>query len=265
MIDTEVRYQIISEDSSSDSVQDLYIFPADMDYDSALGMYYKDIQVKAPPPTLPLVLGEEYDLSRGDQLTLDDSDVVYYGYHLSNDNSVLAFSVQENLMLNVSAWFLADDATNILGDAGTTAGRRYLTGESSFTMNYRYCSATAQTQDFLTSTTNRIVLADHLARAAFPEWVVGNIQYSGGELPSIILPQLRQLIRAIRFGEYLDISVVRSLFERYGVTDFDDPTMLYTIAVDPDRNYTMAQLLNRITPLSRYHFVDDTRLSATQV
>jgi hypothetical protein len=256
-----IKFKIVAEDGSDH--RDLYVFPANMDYDENLGLYYTDFEIIASGHTDD----ENYDLSRGDALTLSHDDLVYYGYHLYNNENEdqLAFSVQEDLRLNISAWFLATDATNIMGDVGNTEGRVYLTPESSFAINYKTCPVTSSVQNYLTETTRRIVLADHLAKAAYPVWILGNIGYSDGDTADVLLPELRSLVRAIRFESYLDISNVRALFERYGASDFDDPSVMYAITCGPDRSYTMMQITNRITPERCYHLVDDPLLSAEQV
>jgi len=225
------------------------VFPSSMQLDLETGLYYAEVYVTPHPDQLvPDSPGTDLDAVRDDSFELlmdpyggDDDGMIYFGYHLSSEEESLTFSLADNLKLKVSAWFFAPGATNILSDKLYPASQQ-------LTVYCDYCPATSATQELLVNNDSRIVVADPLAKAAVPVWVLGAVIYSGGEDETTTLTALKDYVRTRSFGQYLDISGVRSVFERYGATDFADPTTLVMVKQDRGREFSMARLTDRFYP-----------------
>ncbi len=222
------------------------VFPGNMAVDAETGLYYTEVYLTPDPDKLtPDGPGSSWDAVRDEPfevLPYAPGDVmVYYGYHLNSEEESLTFSVADNLQLKVSAWFFAPGATDILGAKLYPASQQ-------LTVYCDYCPATSAAQELLVNNNSRIVVADPLAKAALPVWVLGSVVYSGGEDEATTLSALKNYVRTKGFGQYLDISGVRGLYERYGATDFADPTTLVLVKQNRRREFSMARLTDRFYP-----------------
>jgi len=287
-VDSEANYNITRIRFSSGSLSDdgvagmefeirhdgLCVMPTDMEEDDATGLVYCDFELQfrvdgdhegntSPPP----IEGQEY-LVRGSTLVLrqpEDGDsfysdpVVYYGYHLATENESLAFSMDEELRLRVSAFFYGQTASDITQWTLLPAGNRVVT-------KYTYCPVTFYADKLLDDDFRQVTSSDLLAKAAVPVWVLGTIWYRRGDLPSAILPSVQSLIRSRPFNGYIDVSQVRSVFERFGAQDFIDPVGLYALVEQVDRSFRMVPFQDCYQVADQWHLVPDLdRLMAVRL
>lgn len=229
-------------------------YPASMSLDTELGLYYYEYDVRYVSGE---TLSEEHNLVRGD--SLDVSTLLSFGYRLESNNPTTSFSTADDLDLVVSTVF-AHEATADL------TGPWFHTKDQAVTVTNEVCSVTADVNDLLRADPQRVAVADPLARTALPVWVLGKVSYFNGELDTVVLPYLSSYIRAVKFGGYLDISDVRSVFQRFGATDFVDPTRLFAMRLTASRVWGMSELLDRLTFDRVYHFLPDSeRLTAARL
>ena len=238
--------QFTAEENVCFSVFDIgaIVFPDGMTYDDKLKLYYQDFEVHSGD------FGDEYNLSRGDPLSVDFSDEILYGWHVTTRNPSLAFSVYEDIDLHVSAMFYGPTAADI---KGTT----YTAPTNELIVYYEHDATALSAQRIIDKEDNRVICADVLAKAARPAVVIGEVSYYGGEAEETVLPSVKQNIRGVGFGKPLDVSAVRGVVSSFGATDFDDPVELHVVYTDSNRENHMVQVLDRVALNPPYHVLPD--------
>ena len=149
-----------------------------------------------------------------------------YWYEVGDTN--FTFSPEEEVSLKLSGSFLPvgrDDSLFEMVPLHKKAAQ----------IKYDRSSLVESVHGFVTSESERAILANALARHFLPSYICTEIRYFGGDNPSTIAASLDSLIRVMYPEEAISVAHLERLLKDHGVEDWEHDIYLVSVTHDLDR------------------------------
>lgn len=206
------------------------------------GLYYMDVELVSEGT------GDLWNISAGQQLT----PIGYRsdGYYLTTEDSNLTFSTIERPRLSISKSILEEGVDDDPSNATQLAGQNIL-------ITYDRASLVEDTQNFISSETERVVNSSPLARHLIPHFVRFDSTYVGGQKEEVVVPKVEDYITKLAPTEALESSDVQKILSDNGATSIDNPISLIAIVHQVNREIVAARSQNRLTTGRLAAFIPD--------
>jgi hypothetical protein len=206
------------------------------------GLYYMDVELVSEGT------GDLWNIAADQQMTVSGyrSD----GYYLTTEDPNLSFSTIERPRLIISKSILEDGVDDDPSNATQLAGQNIL-------INYDRSSLVEDTQNFMSSETERVVNSSPLARHLIPHFVRFDFTYVGGAKEEVVVPDMEDYIVKLAPAEALESSDLQKIAYDNGATSVDNPIDLIAIVHNADRTITAARSQNRLTTGRLAAFIPD--------
>lgn len=222
--------------SGVDWILHVGVNPAVIELDTALNLYYFDVDVQA------LVNGAAGNLT---QDTNFDSvtDLISEGWSLKTTKSVLSFSTKELPYLQMSEWV---NDTTYIGDT---------LDAPAFRVSYEYAGDLVDIQTYAADSDNRVVAEDTLIRHFLPAYVRFTAVVAGDAAAA--KTQMVEYINELSPTEDLEVSdLVANVYE-VGVTKVTMPLYLVYMGMNVDRSWTGLISQDTLGSARTQHFIAD--------
>jgi hypothetical protein len=152
-----------------------------------------------------------------------------YGYTLTNTNSALAFSTQEEVFAAVTSQVLEQDVDCSVPNETLIAG-------NNIGVTYSRSPATEDVHTFMTADSERVVNASVVGKHLLPAYVDSTIYYTGQIDADAVLDDLTALIEGLAPETRLEVSDITALITNRGANYIKTPVVLAIFYQDIERN-----------------------------
>lgn len=195
------------------------------------GLYYFDVELVSEGT------GDLWNVNAGQQLV--PSNFRSDGYYLTTDDSNLTFSEVERPRLVLSRTILES------GVDDSPANATQLTGQN-IQVSYDRSQLTADTQNFLSSETERVICANPLSRHLIPYFVRMDVNYTGGASEDDVLTNIETFINDLPPVDTLDASDVQKIVTDQGANYVQNPLDVVALVYRVDRTIWVERSNDRL-------------------
>lgn len=216
---------------------------------SELGLYYWDVQLSSEGP------GDAWNLADKSSLT-----VTGYkgdGYRLSTLDPNTSFSPYESLRMSFSRSIVP------AGVDDSPVNSLQLSGHS-LSIEYEHGPVVTTLQGLAMSDNERVVNASPLARHLVPHYIRLEVVYVGGSAETVILPEVKALIRGVLPNNPLDSSDVQRVVQNKGATSIRNPVNMMAVVYGQDRSIKVVRSQDLLTTGRLAQFIPD-RVTLTRL
>lgn len=196
------------------------------------GLYYVDIPVESLGP------GDNRNLERLSRLVVTRG-VRVDGYTYNVENSNLTFSMYEEVSLSFDRRFLP------IGNSDLPENRTELGGRN-LQITYENSPTVRTVNSFIRGDSDRVLVADPIARHFLPSFVFVTFIYEGGSSVQVVGPELENFINSLGALDELEVSDLEAFITRRGATSVRHPITIVTVTHDIDRNLVVERSENAV-------------------
>lgn len=206
------------------------------------GLYFMDVELVSEGT------GDLWNIGAGLQMQVVGfrSD----GYYLTTEDPNLTFSTIERPRLSISKSILEEGVDDDPSNATQIAGQNIL-------ITYDRSSLVEDTQNFISSETERVVNSSPLGRHLIPHFVRFDSTYVGGQKEEVVVPKVEDYITKLAPTEALESSDIQKILSDNGATSIDNPIDLIAIVHQVDRTIVAVRSQNRLTTGRLAAFIPD--------
>jgi hypothetical protein len=160
------------------------------------------------------------------------------GYRFEVLDSLFTYSAAERAKIYFSSSFLPKDLNDSVENRITLNG-------ASFSVRHEFSSEVGQIQSFLTSSQNRTLCADPLARHFLPAFVYIDLEVASGNRLKVA-SDIATYINSLEPQDVLDVSLIERFLHANNVGSYRHPIHLQVLTHDLDRKQVLARSMDRI-------------------
>lgn len=205
-------------------------------------LYYFDVELVSEGS------GDAWNIDDSQQLTVENyrSD----GYYMTTEDENLAFSVVERIHLVISKTILENGVDDDPVNATQIVGQN-------LQVLYEHSPLVGDTQNFISSETERVVNESPLSRHLIPHFVRFDMTYVGGSKEEVVVTDVEKYIREIYPAEALEVSDLQNIVYNKGANSIENPIDLIAIVYNVDRTVWAARSQNRLSTGRLAAFIPD--------
>lgn len=205
-------------------------------------LFYMDVELVSEGS------GDLWNIDADQQLTVSGfhSD----GYFLTTEDSNLTFSTIERPRMSISKTILEEGVDDDPSNATQLAGQN-------ISITYDRSSLVEDTQNFVSSETERVINSSPLARHLIPHFMRFDMTYVGGSKEEVVIPAVEDYTIKLAPAEAFESSDIQKIATDAGATSIDNPIDLIAIVHNVDRSISAARSQNRLTTGRLAAFIPD--------
>lgn len=196
------------------------------------GLYYFDISVESLGP------GDNRNVQRLSRFEATRG-VKVDGYTYTVDNSNFTFSLYEQVKLNFSRRILPAGNSDLPENRTNIGGRN-------LQIIYENSPTVAAINNFLRSDSDRVLVADPIAKHFLPSYVYVTFSYAGGSSVQVVGPEIENYINSLGALDELEVSDLEAFITRRGANSVTHPITLVTVTHDLDRRLIVERSENAV-------------------
>lgn len=196
------------------------------------GLYYVDIPVESLGP------GDNRNLDRLSRLVATRG-VRTDGYTYNVENNNLTFSNFEEVSLTFDRRILP------VGNSDLPENRTEIGGRN-IQITYENSPTVRTVNSFIRGDSDRVLVADPIARHFLPSFVFVTFIYEGGSSVQVVGPEMENFINSLGALDELEVSDLEAFLTRRGATSIRHPITLVTVTHDLDRNLVVERSENAV-------------------
>lgn len=196
------------------------------------GLYYFDVRAHSLGAT------QVFNIPKDTALTPVFGTFESDGYRFQVMDPLFSYSAAERSKIYFSSTFLPKDLNDTLEN-------RHVLNGASFSVQHEFSNEVGQIQAFLTSSQNRTLCADPLARHFLPAYVYLDIAVAAGNRLRVA-NDIIAYINSLEPEDVLDVSLIERFLHANNVGSYRHPIYLQVLTHDLDRRQVLLRSSDRI-------------------